>query len=172
MISVSRLSILVNIFVLRLVGGIVDYFYRAALLFVLVCFLFLRIPYLFGVTGFFLFLVLIIFPLFLSLMCFRLRTEVSSFFSSFVPTGTPLWIAPFVCLAETISYLVRPFVLLIRPFLNLSIGALGGASLGFMTLHFGTGMVVLLVLLFFYEIFVALVHWFIICNILSFSVDH
>nr|AKP94286.1 ATP synthase F0 subunit 6 [Diplostomum spathaceum] len=172
MISVSRLNILINLFVLRLVGGISDYFYRASLLIVLMCFLFLRVPYVFGINGFFLFLVLFIFPLFLSLMFFRLRTEISLFFSSFVPTGTPLWIAPFVCLAETISYLVRPFVLLIRPFLNLSIGAFGGASLGFMTLHFGTGVIFLLVLLFFYEIFVALVHWFIICNILSFSVDH
>nr|YP_009867149.1 ATP synthase F0 subunit 6 [Diplostomum ardeae]QKG04349.1 ATP synthase F0 subunit 6 [Diplostomum ardeae] len=172
MIGVSRLNVLVDLFIVRLVGGIVDYFYRIVLVVVLLCFLFLRIPYLFGIGGFFLFLVIFIFPLFLALMGYRLCTNFCSFFSSFVPVGTPLWIAPFVCLAETISYVVRPFVLLIRPFLNLSIGALGGASLGFMSLKFGSLVVLLLLVLFFYEIFVALVHWFIVCNILSFSVDH
>lgn len=35
-----------------------------------------------------------------------------------------------MCLAETIRYVVRPVVLMIRPFLNLSIGAFGGAAIG------------------------------------------
>nr|AYH51417.1 ATP synthase F0 subunit 6 [Tylodelphys immer] len=172
MMGVSRFNVLISLGVVRLLGGVADYFYRFALVLILLCFLFLRIPYIFGMSGFFLFLVLFIFPLFLSLMFSRLDENFSSFFASFVPSGTPLWIAPFVCLAETISYLVRPFVLLIRPFLNLSIGALGGAALGLMSLKFGSGLVILLVVLFFYEVFVALVHWFIVCNILSFSVDH
>nr|AYH51397.1 ATP synthase F0 subunit 6 [Hysteromorpha triloba] len=172
MMCVSRFWVIINLFISGLVSGVADYFYRFVMFTVLLCFLLLRIPYIFGMGGFFLFLVFFIFPLFLSLMFFRLGDNVRSFFSSFVPMGTPLWIAPFVCLAETISYLVRPIVLLIRPFLNLSIGALGGASLGFMSLKFGYGVILLLVVLFFYEVFVALVHWFIVCNILSFSVDH
>nr|AYH51355.1 ATP synthase F0 subunit 6 [Alaria americana] len=172
MMGVSRLWVLVNLFVSGVVGGVGDYFYRSVLMFVLVCFLLLRIPYIFGLSGFLLFLVSFMFPLFLSLMFFRLDDSIRSFFSGFVPIGTPLWIAPFVCLAETMSYLVRPFVLLMRPFLNLSMGAMGGASLGFMVLKFGSGVVFFLVILFFYEVFVALVHWFMVCNILSFSVDH
>lgn len=83
--------------------------------------------------------------------------EWKYFFSGFIPEGTPIWIAPFVCLAETLSYLVRPVVLMIRPFVNLSIGALGGYVLGMLT--FSQWWVVLfLVVLFFYEVFVAVVH--------------
>nr|AYH51366.1 ATP synthase F0 subunit 6 [Cardiocephaloides medioconiger] len=172
MMSVSRFWVLINLFVFDLIGGVVDYFYRFFLMFVLICFLLLRIPYIFGMGGFFVFLLCFIFPVFLCLMFFRLGNDLRLFFSSFVPSGTPMWIAPFVCLAETISYVVRPFVLLVRPLLNLSIGALGGASLGYLSIKFGLGVVLFLLVLFFYEIFVALVHWFIVCNILSFSVDH
>lgn len=62
-------------------------------------------------------------------------------------------------------------VLMIRPFLNISIGAIGGASLGGM---FMSKSIVILILLFvfFYEVFVAMVHWFIVVNILDFSIDH
>nr|AYH51376.1 ATP synthase F0 subunit 6 [Cotylurus marcogliesei] len=172
MMGVSRFYILLNSYVASFMGGVSDYFYQFTLAFLFFIFLLLRIPYVFGLGGFFLFLVCLIFPLFLSLMFFRLDVNLRSFFSSFIPGGTPLWIAPFVCLAETISYIVRPFVLLIRPFLNLSIGALGGASLGYLFLKFGGGVIFFLLVLFFYEVFVALVHWFIVCNILSFSVDH
>nr|QYC97731.1 ATP synthase F0 subunit 6 [Diplostomoidea sp. MSB para 30071] len=172
MFGVSRLSIFFNSYVLRLVGGIFEFFYYICLLIVFGYFLLLRVPYIFDIGSFLFFLVVFIFPLFVSLMFTRFFFDVRYFLSSFVPLGTPVWIAPFVCLAETISYLVRPFVLIVRPMLNLSIGAFGGVSLGFMTLKFSPVLLLFLLVLFFYEVFVALVHWFIVCNILSFSVDH
>ncbi len=62
-----------------------------------------------------------------------------------------------MCLAETLRYLVRPVVLMIRPFVNLTMGSLGGYVLGGMV--FGSIWVSLfLFFLFFYEIFVAVVH--------------
>lgn len=79
------------------------------------------------------------------------------FLSSFVPRGTPLWIAPFVCLAETLRYFVRPFVLMIRPFVKLRMGARGGYILGVLGFQY-SGAFILLGLLFFYEVFVAVVH--------------
>nr|YP_009650989.1 ATP synthase F0 subunit 6 [Uvitellina sp. SSS-2019]QCY72815.1 ATPase subunit 6 [Uvitellina sp. SSS-2019] len=147
------------------------YFFNLVLL--LCCFLYLRIPYIYGFYGFGLVLVFFIAPLFLSLFFSRLSLfGFRSFFCGFIPLGTPLWISPFVCLAETLSYMVRPAVLMLRPFVNLTIGSLGGVALGSLVFKFGGGVVVFLLLLFFYEIFVALVHWFIVCNILSFSKDH
>lgn len=68
--------------------------------------------------------------------------------------------------------MVRPIILMIRPFVNLTIGAMGGVALGAMSLEFGVWVLLFMVVLFFYEIFVALVHWFIVCNILSFSEEH
>lgn len=76
-----------------------------------------------------------------------------------------------MCLAETLSYLVRPVVLMIRPFVNLTIGSLGGYAIGSMCFSVSWA-ILFLGFLFFYEIFVAVVHWFIVCNILSFSEDH
>lgn len=61
---------------------------------------------------------------------------------------------------------------MIRPFAKLTIGSFGGVALGAMCLKFRRGVLFFLVVLFFYEVFVALVHWFIVCNILSFSEDH
>nr|YP_009236161.1 ATPase subunit 6 [Fascioloides magna]AMF83645.1 ATPase subunit 6 [Fascioloides magna] len=170
---VSRWSVVYNHVVSYIFGGWGDYFYRVCLFALLGCFLYLRVPYVYGMMGFGLFLVFMIAPLFLALFLGRLLdVGVCSFFAGFVPSGTPLWIAPFVCLAETLSYVVRPIVLMIRPFVNLTIGALGGAAIGALSLKFGWGVISFLILLFFYEVFVALVHWFIVCNILSFSEDH
>nr|QWV61014.1 ATP synthase F0 subunit 6 [Euryhaliotrema johni] len=134
-------------------------------------FLFLRIPYVYGLSGFMLFLFVIVGPLFGSLFAGRIESGVDDFLSSLVPPGTPLWIAPFVGLAETISYIVRPAVLMLRPFLNITIGVYGGAKLGemFMVNNF---LFILLLVLFLYEVFVAMVHWFIVVNILGFSVEH
>nr|UFJ44423.1 ATP synthase F0 subunit 6 [Glypthelmins sp. LW2G] len=152
-------------------GGWGDKFYRKILFFLLLSFLILRVPYIFSLLSFGAYLFFIIFPLFLSLFFGRFWTSIPVFFSGFVPDGTPLWIAPFVCLAETLSYLVRPVVLMIRPFVNLSMGSLGGYVLGGMSLC-NTYVLLFLFILFFYEIFVAVVHWFIVCNILSFSEEH
>nr|AWK02431.1 ATP synthase F0 subunit 6 [Acanthoparyphium sp. WAK-2018] len=170
---VSRSSVMYSYIVSFISGGLGDFYYRACLFSLLIGFLCLRFPYIYGMGGFGLFLVWFIAPLFLSLFLSRMvDAGPSSFFCEFVPLGTPLWIAPFICLAETLSYLVRPVVLMIRPFVNLTIGALGGAAVGSACLKFGIWVLVFLVVLFFYEVFVALVHWFIVCNILSFSESH
>nr|YP_010505935.1 ATP synthase F0 subunit 6 [Paragonimus skrjabini miyazakii]UXE35007.1 ATP synthase F0 subunit 6 [Paragonimus skrjabini miyazakii] len=169
---VTRLGSISSFLEGLIVGGGGDFVYRIVLCGLLFCFLGLRFPYIFGLGGFGLFLFLVISPLFLALFFSRLFDgSVISFFSSFVPEGTPLWIAPFVCMAETLSYLVRPVVLMIRPFVNLSMGASGGYVLGLLSFRF-EWVAFFLLFLFFYEVFVAIVHWFIVCNILSFSEDH
>nr|YP_009164289.1 ATP synthase F0 subunit 6 [Gastrothylax crumenifer]AIU44445.1 ATP synthase F0 subunit 6 [Gastrothylax crumenifer] len=169
---VSRLGIIFNAVWGIIEGGWNDYFYRFVLFGMLFCFLLLRVPNIFGVNGFAVFLFVVIFPLFFALFLSRvIDGGVSEFCASLIPDGTPLWIAPFVCLSETLSYIVRPIVLMIRPFVNLTIGSMGGYVLGLLSL--GTWWVfVFLFLLFFYEVFVACVHWFIVCSILSFSENH
>nr|AIN37090.1 ATP synthase F0 subunit 6 [Hypoderaeum sp. Hubei-2014] len=170
---VTRLSAVFYKVISLVSGGWGDSYYRYCLFGLLISFLLLRIPYIYGMSGFALYIIMIILPLFTSLfLCRIIDVGPSSFFSGFVPPGTPLWIAPFVCLAETLSYIVRPIVLMIRPFVNLTIGTLGGVAIGGLGLKFGGWVLSFLFLLFFYEVFVALVHWFIVCNILSFSEDH
>nr|QYA17641.1 ATP synthase F0 subunit 6 [Echinostomatidae sp. MSB para 30070] len=170
---VTRLNAIFSAVSSLISGGWGDSYYRYCLFGLLLSFLFLRIPYIYGMSGFALFIVLVVLPLFLSLLLSRIiDVGPTSFFSGFVPPGTPLWIAPFVCLAETLSYIVRPIVLMIRPFVNLTIGTLGGVAIGGLGFKFGVWIISFLFLLFFYEVFVALVHWFIVCNILSFSEDH
>nr|QJP05959.1 ATP synthase F0 subunit 6 [Clonorchis sinensis] len=169
---VSRLFGVFDYFSLIIQGGLCSPFYRLSLFLLLGGFLSLRLPYVYGMGGFVLFIFFIVCPLFCGLFFSRvLDGGLSCFVSCFVPMGTPLWIAPFVCLAETLSYIVRPGVLMMRPFVNLSAGALGGYALGLLSM-FSYWVVMFLVVLFFYEIFVAVVHWFIVYSILSFSEDH
>nr|AWW03146.1 ATP synthase F0 subunit 6 [Macrogyrodactylus karibae] len=140
---------------------------------ILFIFLVLRIPGNFEVFYFVVFLFTVLFPYFASLFISRLVNSSDDFFASFTPVGAPIGIAPFVCMAEGISYIVRPFVLMLRPFLNLSIGAFGAAAVGTsISSGFSLGLLLLFLLLFFYELFVCIVHWFIVTNILIFSVDH
>nr|YP_009407694.1 ATP synthase F0 subunit 6 [Caryophyllaeus brachycollis]AMA34315.1 ATP synthase F0 subunit 6 [Caryophyllaeus brachycollis] len=138
---------------------------------VLLWFIAYRFPYTFSPFIFVFVLWVALMGSFTSLVSCRLNHGVCSFFSGFVPVGTPLWICPLVCLAETISYLIRPFVLMLRPFINIGLGCVGAAVLGGFSVS-STSLVWVLGLVFFYELFVALVHWFIVTSILSFSVDH
>lgn len=83
----------------------------------------------------------------------------------------PLGLSPFVCFAETLRYVVRPFVLVFRPWFKFSVGsflmhAIGQSCCGF------EGLMLFLMLFLFYEAFVTVVQWLIVCSILSFSVDH
>lgn len=87
----------------------------------------------------------------------RVGSSFSEFFRGFVPVGTPLYICPLVCLAETISYIIRPFVLIFRPFINISLGCFGAVALRKFCFT-GNIWFFLLGLVFFYEVFVALVH--------------
>nr|YP_009572229.1 ATP synthase F0 subunit 6 [Gyrodactylus gurleyi]AMZ79742.1 ATP synthase F0 subunit 6 [Gyrodactylus gurleyi] len=136
-------------------------------------FILYRIPGIFDIHYFIVFLLLLLIPYFLSLFVNRVVSDWEEFFCSFTPVGAPIAIAPFVCIAEGISYIVRPLVLVLRPFLNLTIGAFGALSLGgFISCSFNPIIFILFLFIFFYEIFVSLVHWFIVSNILIFSIDH
>nr|YP_010235128.1 ATP synthase F0 subunit 6 [Notocotylus intestinalis]QTC30699.1 ATP synthase F0 subunit 6 [Notocotylus intestinalis] len=168
----SRLSVVKSLVFSIVEGGWLDFFYRFVLMVMLFCFLSLRVPYIFGVLGFSVYLFFIIFPIFLSLfLCRVVDGGVSSFFSTLVPDGTPISIAPFVCLAETLSYIVRPMVLMLRPSVIYTIGSMEGYVLGLYVLSSWL-IIVFLFNLLLYEVLVALVHSFIVCSILSFSENH
>nr|ACB31848.1 ATPase 6 [Opisthorchis viverrini] len=169
---VSRLSGVFDYFSSVFIGGLRDLCYCLSLFLLFMGFMSLRLPYFYGMGGFILFIFFVVSPLFCGLFFSRvLDGGLSRFVSCFVPIGVPVWIAPFVCLAESLSYVVRPVVLMMRPFVNLSAGALGGYAVGALC-FINYWVVVFLVLLFFYEVFVAVVHWFIVYSILSFSEDH
>nr|AFD18220.1 ATPase subunit 6 [Neobenedenia melleni] len=170
MLSINNFNFLSNN-VIELLVPYLSSTYNRLMFILFIYFLLLRMPYIYSSIAFMGVIICVISPLFLSIFLSRICTGLNEFFSSLLPPGTPLGIAPFVCLAETISYIVRPIVLMIRPFLNITIGSIGGASLASITMSL-TGIYLFLCLLFFYEIFVAVVHWFIISKILSFSVDH
>lgn len=148
-----------------------SYYYMVVLTMVLSLFLIYRFPYGYRPFFFFIFLICIVFSVFISLFLSRVADDVHLFFRGFVPVGTPMYIRSLVCLAETISYIIRPFVLIFRPFINIRLGCVGAATLGNFCFS-GSIWLIVLGLVFFYEVFVALVHWFIVTNILSFSIDH
>lgn len=160
------LSYIYNLFI-----GIFSYYYLLILINTLLLFLLFRVPYCYSPYIFYTFLIVVVFRSFLSMFCRRLFRRVGGFFSAFIPVGTPLWICPLVCLAESVRYVIRPIVLILRPFINISLGCLGAVSLGKMCLVRGYGVFILF-MVFLYELFVALVHWYIVARILSFSQDH
>ena len=148
-----------------------SYYYLWLLVCTLLLFLTYRVPYCYRPFLFSIFLVVVIFRAFISLFFSRLFLKFKEFFSNFIPVGTPIYICPLVCLAETISYLIRPLVLILRPFINIRLGSFGAVALCnlcFLKLRW----CIVLFILFFYEVFVALVHWYIVTRILSFSIDH
>ena len=51
-----------------------------------------------------------------------IRTRGLLFFRQFLPTGTPLWLAPMIVLVELVSYLARPITLAVRLFANMFAG--------------------------------------------------
>nr|UFQ88902.1 ATP synthase F0 subunit 6 [Rhinebothrium sp. MZUSP 8024]UFQ88914.1 ATP synthase F0 subunit 6 [Rhinebothrium sp. MZUSP 8025] len=148
-----------------------SYYYLMLLGSVLLIFLLYRVPYCYSPFLFSVTLVTLVFSCFASLFLRRIFYSYNEFFSSFVPVGTPLYICPLVCIAETISFIIRPFVLIFRPFINISLGCFGAVALSSFCFSNSIWYIVLIIV-FFYEVFVALVHWFIVTNILAFSVDH
>nr|QXU59661.1 ATP synthase F0 subunit 6 [Cephalochlamys namaquensis] len=151
--------------------GLFSYYYLCILGALLVLFLFYRFPYIYSAYFFIVVLFCYLFSGFVSLFLMRTFKSPHYFFSTFIPVGTPLYICPLVCCAETISYFIRPFVLIVRPFINISLGCFGAVALGNFCLGSYIWLLALLIL-FFYEVFVALVHWFIVTSIMSFSIDH
>nr|UFQ89094.1 ATP synthase F0 subunit 6 [Caulobothrium sp. MZUSP 7990] len=151
--------------------GVFSYYYLLILSCVLLLFISYRFPYCYSPFFFGVFLFTVVFSGFASLFFRRVGGDFNEFFSGFVPVGTPMYICPLVCLAETISYLIRPFVLIFRPFINISLGCFGAVTLS--SFCFANSVwLFILAFIFFYEVFVALVHWYIVTNILSFSIDH
>nr|ANF28264.1 ATP synthase subunit 6 [Schyzocotyle acheilognathi] len=148
-----------------------SYYYLVIVLCIMTLFLSYRIPYVYSPFFFVIFLVCVVFTSFLAMWFWRVVSDFNVFFGGFVPIGTPLYICPLVCLAETISYIIRPFVLIFRPFINITLGCAGAVVVGNFC-FVSWWWFFLMILLFFYEVFVALVHWFIVTNILAFSVDH
>nr|UTE83535.1 ATP synthase F0 subunit 6 [Raillietina sp. HL-2022] len=162
----SLLSIIYNNFVSSF-----PYCYLCAMLSTLGLFILYRVPYCYSPFLFSVFLVSVVFSAFVVLFLSRVMLSINSFFSTFVPVGTPMYICPLVCLAESISYIIRPLVLILRPFINISLGCMGAVALGNLC-FVNTIWFMILFILFFYEVFVAIVHWYIVISILDFSVDH
>lgn len=148
-----------------------SYYYLFILSCVLFLFLSYRLPYCYRPFLFSTFLVVVVFSAFMSLFFRRLFNSMKEFFSRFVPVGTPLYICSLVCLAETISYIIRPIVLILRPFINIRLGCMGAVAMSNLCFSSWVWFLVLFIL-FFYEVFVAIVHWYIVTRILSFSIDH
>nr|BAV81452.1 ATP synthase F0 subunit 6 [Schistosoma curassoni] len=132
-----------------------------------------RCPYVYNYTWFILFLFLFIIPLYTSLVFTRLYSSLSKFFAEMIPSGSPLWILPFIHHIEMISFLIRPVVLLLRPFINISVGIYAGITIGdLFILSDNYTFMFFLFIFFIYEVFVTVVHWFIINEILKFTVFH
>lgn len=105
------------------VGG----FYGYLLVGLLVGFVCVRLPYVFGVFGLACLLLVIVLPLCVGKFWEALWEKNLVFFASFIPAGSPVWLAPFVCFFEIVRSLIRPIVLMLRPLLKFSIGFfLGG----------------------------------------------
>nr|YP_010286152.1 ATP synthase F0 subunit 6 [Hydatigera sp. XHPW10]UKS07990.1 ATP synthase F0 subunit 6 [Hydatigera sp. XHPW10] len=155
----------------KIINGSIVYYYLSIILWTMLLFLSYRFPYCYSPWLFVAYLGGIIFVCFISLCLTRLLGDVNTFFASFVPLGTPLFICPLVCIAELISYVIRPFVLILRPFINISLGCFGAVFVGGLV-NINWWWFIVLIALFFYEVFVALVHWFIVLSILLFSEDH
>ena len=106
-----------------------SYYYLFILGCVLSLFLVYRVPYCYSPFLFSIFLLVIVFRMFISLFLSRLFNKIKDFFSRFIPVGTPLYICPLVCVAETVSYIIRPIVLILRPFINIRLGCFGAVAL-------------------------------------------
>lgn len=163
----SRLMIIIYKKIIR----VFSYYYLWVLLSVLFLFVLYRVPYCYRSFLFCVFLVVVVFSRFISLFLNRSVRDINYFFSSFVPIGTPMYICPLVCLAETIRFIIRPIVLILRPFINIRLGCFGAVAISKLCFVRHT-WIILLFILFFYEVFVAIVHWYIVTSILSFSIDH
>lgn len=162
----TLLKIIYNSFI-----NLFSYYYLCIASLVIRLFLLYRVPYCYSPFLFCVFLIVIVFRRFISLFLNRVVYKVDEFFSRFIPVGTPIYICPFVCLAETIRYIIRPLVLILRPFINIRLGAFGATAIA--RLCFSRVIwLILLFILFFYEMFVAIVHWYIVISILAFSVNH
>lgn len=95
--------------------------FRYFLFFLFVFFLLVRIPYIFGFVGLSLIIFMWVLSLFLAGTGCRL-VDFSLYLADFVREGVPLGFGVVVSGIEVIRYLIRPFVLVLRPVINLGFG--------------------------------------------------
>nr|YP_626442.1 ATP synthase F0 subunit 6 [Schistosoma spindale]AAZ57329.1 ATP synthase F0 subunit 6 [Schistosoma spindale] len=150
----------------------VEWWYGFIVLIIMLGFILTRCPYIFSILGFVSFLFVLIIPLYMSLVLSRIDDSIMNFFASFIPDGSPMWILPFIPHIEILSYVIRPVVLLLRPFINISVGTYLGIMIGSLCFSFSGYLLIVLIFLFIYEVFIVFVHWFIVEEILKFSVLH
>nr|BAV82953.1 ATP synthase F0 subunit 6 [Schistosoma margrebowiei] len=173
MLSSLWISSVIKWFSLKIIDTIKnEWWYSFVLLCVLSGLVFTRCPYVYGYLGFVFILFILIIPLYLSLVLSRLDSSITDFLASMIPSGSPSWILPFIPHIEIVSFVIRPVVVLIRPFINISVGVYVGLAIGNLCFSSSGVVSVVLLALFVYEVFVVFVHWFIVQEILKFSVFH
>lgn len=121
----------------------------------------------------------VVFPaalaLWLSVVASSATHNINEFLAHLVPPGSPLVLAPFLCVIEAVSILIRPITLSVRLVANLSaghliLGLIGGGvvSGGFLTQSLSLGVSTFYVA---FEVFVAMIQTYIFCNLLSLYAD-
>jgi len=80
------------------------------------------IPFSFTLTSSILFTFFFSLSSFINVVILNIRVNNLKFFNTFLPTGTPLEIIPFIILIEFISFNARIFSLAIRLFANIMSG--------------------------------------------------
>lgn len=93
-----------------------------------VCILFANLmgllPYVFTASSHLIFTMYLSFPIWLSLIIFRLLNKFDKFISHLVPLGSPIFLSSFMVLIETVRNLIRPITLSVRLTANIISGHL------------------------------------------------
>lgn len=103
-------------------GKIYAPFIFTVFMFVLVSNLFGMLPYSFTVTSHFAVTLVLAMLFFLVITAIGFKRHGLHFLSLFLPAGAPKALAPLLIFLELVSYLVRPFTLSLRLFLNMMAG--------------------------------------------------
>src|SRR3954462_6365864 len=126
--------------------------------FILICNLIGNVPYSFTVTTSIIVSIGLSFTIFIGVTLLGLSIHKVSFFSYFIPSGTPLALVPLLVLIELVSYTARAFSLGIRLFANMVAGhTLLKILSTFLYQLFTTSFIVFFVTLIPFGIFVALI---------------
>lgn len=103
-------------------NGAIHYFLLFIFFFILFCNLFGMIPYSFTITSHIFITFFLSFFIFFGINIIGIKNHGLKIFQLFLPTGTPLFIAPFLILIEFVLYFSRIFSLSIRLFVNMMAG--------------------------------------------------
>lgn len=126
--------------------------------YVLISNLISNIPYSFGTTTSGVMCLGLSFTIFLGVTTLALYLHKVSFFSFFIPAGTPLALVPLLVLIETVSYLARAISLGVRLFANLTAGhTLLKILSTFLFKLFSSGFIVAILTLIPFSIFLGLI---------------